>query len=207
MHTRVVLLMLAENVAMAQLRTTDFMEAYGDDKVWDWYVIGGRWSGALSQYSQGFEDKAKELVESKDGDYFQSDIDAKQTELQALWESLGATGPNPWANHYNIPKSGGVYDVMPLTSCLIQVKQWQQNPTEAGQVELNSAKDWLDAAKYPDMSERGRLSMYGYSLRKAGNLFASAFCFDCNVFNIDSDDYSLPGDIKGWYAVIVDMHT
>jgi hypothetical protein len=49
--------------------------------------------------------------------------------------------------------------------------------------------------------------MYGYSLIRAGELYAQNLSVDTYVFNIDSGDYSIPPpeESRGWWAVAVDF--
>jgi len=195
--------MQASSVENAHTKTTEFMEAYGDDKVWDWYVIGGRWTGLLSAIIDEFEKQAKIIVPQDEAGFFsQNTVNVKQSELQALWESLAGEGPNPWANHYDLPKTGGVYDIAPLTLCLPKVKEWQQDPVKCGDNEVKQAKErYLDGEKGPDYN------MYGYCLKRAGHLYAQDFSFGANVFNLETYNFAIPDNTEGWYAVIVDMHT
>lgn len=51
MHKGVILLTKAKNREEAKAKAEEFLEPYGDGDVWDWYVIGGRWSGTLDNYS------------------------------------------------------------------------------------------------------------------------------------------------------------
>jgi hypothetical protein len=44
MHKLVICLTKAQNKGEARGNVEDFLEQYGDGDVWDWYVIGGRWS-------------------------------------------------------------------------------------------------------------------------------------------------------------------
>ena len=48
MHKGVILLVKSENKDNVNGLVEEFMEPYGNGNVWDWYVIGGRWSGTLS---------------------------------------------------------------------------------------------------------------------------------------------------------------
>jgi len=48
MHKCVILLTKADTAKQAIHNTVDFLEPYGNGKIWDFYVIGGRWSGLLA---------------------------------------------------------------------------------------------------------------------------------------------------------------
>jgi hypothetical protein len=53
---------------------------------------------------------------------------------------------------------------------------------------------------------KGDLGMYGYNLIRIGELYAQNLTIDTYVFNIDTGDYSIPEETKGWWAVAVDFH-
>ncbi len=51
MHKGVILLMKAGDRKEAEAKAEEFLNSgYGDGRVWDWYVIGGRWTGLLTGY-------------------------------------------------------------------------------------------------------------------------------------------------------------
>jgi hypothetical protein len=52
----------------------------------------------------------------------------------------------------------------------------------------------------------GNLCLYGYMLIQAGELYAQCLNEDTCVFNIDTTDYSIPTEMKGWWAIAVDFH-
>ncbi len=60
MHKGVILLIKASDKNEAKDKVQEFMVQYGDGDIWDWYVIGGRWSGTLNS-------KSKEFFEKVDG--------------------------------------------------------------------------------------------------------------------------------------------
>lgn len=49
MHKGIICLTRAANSDDAIENVETFLEDYGNGNVWDWYVIGGRWSGVLNQ--------------------------------------------------------------------------------------------------------------------------------------------------------------
>ena len=75
-------------------------------------------------------------------------------------------------------------------------------------------KEWADSIRDPDelvqKSEEYKLdnydSMRAYYLHRASDILYQAFSFEANVFNTESYDFSIPDDVDGWVAVIVDMH-
>lgn len=55
MHKGVILLVEAEDSSGAIDKVNEFMERYGEGDVWDWFVIGGRWSGLLNNKRASFK--------------------------------------------------------------------------------------------------------------------------------------------------------
>lgn len=202
MHKGTILLTDAETREQAISQIREFMEEYGDDKVWDWYVVGGRWHGLLAENHDKFYAESKKILESKGDFVYQSEVDKKQKELQALWESLGESGQNPCCNHYKLPDDGEDMDAMPLDKCMAKVKEWHQDPIKAGKEAEVDAQEWLNGKRGKD-----NYNMYGFCLRKAGEIYQQNFSFEANIYNINSCNFEIPKDIDGWWAVIVDMHT
>lgn len=52
--------MKASQIDEAKDKVQEFMVHYGDGDIWDWYVIGGVWSGTLNSKSKEFFVKAEE---------------------------------------------------------------------------------------------------------------------------------------------------
>lgn len=188
-------------------KVSDFLEPYGEGNVWDFYNIGGRWTCTLAPKHDDFSKWAcpflleKENNENKESTFIsQSVIETFQDVLQAKWEEMGMKGKNPFCNHYELSPEGGFYDIMPLKDCIDTVKHWSFDYIEAGKKQLQEANNYLEANK--------DYGMYGYLLSKAGDLFQQHLCWGCQVFNTDEEyyDYSLPTDLDGWTAVIVDIH-
>ncbi len=222
MNKGVILLVNADSKEEAIEKTSDFLEIYGDGDVWDWYTIGGRWSGTLNSKKNEFYKKVEEL--NIPITYY-SEIEEKenQIKLQKVWKELGETSLNPilrdsfkhsqFSNNKFHLKEGIDYikelekeeysdDILPLKDCINIVKDWKQDGIESGKKEEERAKEWITGENI----DNPNYHMYGYCLKKAGELYAEDFCFDCNVFNIDSDNYSIPENIDGYYAVMIDMH-
>jgi hypothetical protein len=100
--------------------------------------------------------------------------------------------------------------ILSLSECLGVVKEWQQTISQA-QEELDKAQKWLKTGGNTRKIDGKDVPfddyyMYGYQLKIAGQLFSQDFCFDCNVFNLENYDYSIPENVNDYYAVIVDMH-
>jgi hypothetical protein len=71
--------------------------------------------------------------------------------------------------------------------------------------------DWKEAADgflkdAEGYKINGNLGMYGYNLIRAGELYAQNLTVDTFVFNIDTADYSVPAEAKGWWLIAVDFH-
>jgi len=76
---------------------------------------------------------------------------------------------------------------------------------------MNYIKDWdyeKCAEGYLNLAQRykesGDLRLYGHQLIFAGELYAKELTITTYVFNIDWDDYSVPDEDSGWWAIGVD---
>ncbi len=92
----------AREIAERELDANNFASNengfFGSSKA-DWYVIGGRWSGALQEASLGidFYQEVKNTFSPKEECGFSAqEIEEKKDELQKLWESLGGKDVNPF---------------------------------------------------------------------------------------------------------------
>ena len=83
------------------------------------FAVGGGWSGMLTEtvMAGAFRDKARKLSGMDERYPAQAVIDGHATELQALWQSLGGTGPNPYARSRDA-ELGYPDDAMPITEPL-----------------------------------------------------------------------------------------
>lgn len=83
----------------------------------DWFVIGGRWSGHLSETLIG--DRYRKAVTARFPDMAapfvpQSMIDARANELDELWRDIGCAGQSPFTRS-TYASLGYHDDAMPLT--------------------------------------------------------------------------------------------
>jgi len=194
MHKGIILLVKGES-PLEKVR--EFLDEYKDN-VWDWYQIGERWNQSLAPMFEKFEKEVKKILNiDKNGMISQKEIDSKQSELQVLWKSLNGKGSNPYCNNYKLPETGNFYYILPLKDCINTVKKWQQTIQDCIKEE-KKAEYWI--TRYNDWN------MYGYLLGKAANLYQQKFCFDCNVFNIESYDYNIPNDIENYHAIMIYIH-
>lgn len=210
MHKRIVLLIQASNNEEAEDKAKDFLEPYGNGQVWDWYVIGGRWSGVLSE-AKFDRDKLKDLNKRFGDEHGWYTSAGKSEQVQQIayakmfeecfpdWRSK-VPAPLNWRDEYR--EGGYSDDIMKLSECIEVVREFKQDPITAGVEEETHAKKQYGAKE----GENPDYGMYGYCLTKAGKLYQQEFCFDCNVFNIEQYDYSTPEDTEGWWAVMIDIH-
>ena len=206
MHTGVILLTKAESPMEARENVNEFMEGYGDD-VWDWWQVGGRWSGTLDGYDPYSDEANKKDCWLCDSTGMRNDELGKQSRKEDPdYKCNGCNGTgkmDKWPTDFG-DRDG---DAMPLSSCIEKVEDWQQTLDDAKKAQ-EDAKKWLKGGdRTKKMKEdKDDWNMYGYCLRRAGKLFSQHFCFDCNIYNIGSWDYAIPEDKQGWFAVIIDMH-
>lgn len=211
MHKGVILLVKATDKESAILQVDEFMKPYYGE-VYDWYVIGGRCSGCLIKNDE-FDAFAKNLIEAEkklDEKYHnlpknflpQSLIQANKDKFQNKWEELKMKGSNPFANHYELPRTGGEYDIMPLTECAEIVKTWIKDlDKEADEIWNN-----LVNARNENKTTSG---MSGYYASEYSDAIYRNFCFNSNVYNISEDEAeTMPeeSDFNNYMAVIIDMH-
>ncbi|MFW5961985.1 MAG: hypothetical protein ACOCQR_00035 [bacterium] len=177
--------------------------------VWDWYVIGGRWSGILSTSSLD-EDKLESFYEDygdKVNNWSQEehDIEAKKLFLSYFPNYKGKV---PIVRD---TYADGFYedDVMPLSLVQPLVKDWLDNFFEVQIPELEQRLEYWkkeesnqNKIKYDPLT----INMVEYAEQKLSQAKKEEFSFDSNIFNIDYNNMQLPEDPNGWYVVVVDMH-
>jgi len=200
MHKGIICLIKAKDKEKALFGIKDFLKEY-EGSVWDWYVIGGRWNQILAPKIKEYKEQVNQIFELSDRLLSQREKDYMYDELQKMWERLGMAGENPYCNHYKLPNDGNAYDIMKLIACLNNVKEWQQDFIKAGKENEDRAVKWINGER-----DRDNYQMYGYYLERAGKLYSQKFCFECKIFNIEEDNYSIPEYVDGYYAVMVDIH-
>jgi hypothetical protein len=204
MHKGVILLIKASQIDEAKDKIQEFLVQYGDGDVWDWYVIGGRWSGTLNSKSKEFFKKAEEHFKITYPDANHNFISTKMVEEQHqalgdIWSVIGGKGLNPYVrNNYN--DFGYDDDVVPLLECKEVVTEWCKDLDIEAEIAWNKMLEAKTIEGY-DMSS--------YYARKYADFKNDVFSFESNVF--DTENYTNnPAqafqNAEEYFAVMVDMH-
>lgn len=205
MHKGVILLAKASNRDEALTQVDSFLENYGDGDVWDWYVIGGRWSGTLNAKSKEFfvaaEKHFKQAYPEKENPFLTTAMVQEQSvALGEIWSSIGGVGLNPYTrDNYN--SVGEDDDAIPLNDCVEVVKDWTRD-TDAEAEELWNKM--LEAKK-----EDAPHDMSAYYAKRYAEAKYDEFCFECNVYDIDEQTNNPAHALENadqYFAVMVDMH-
>jgi hypothetical protein len=61
-------------------------------------------------------------------------------------------------------------------------------------------------ARAEEEKAAGNVGMAGYHYRRAGALYEELLTDDAVIYNIDTFDYQIPDETRGWFAVAVDFH-
>jgi hypothetical protein len=204
MHKGVILLMKASDKDEVLEKTQAFMVQHGDGDVWDWYVIGGRWSGTLNSKSKEFFEKAeahfKKMYPDK-GEFLSTKMVQEQTQaLELIWESLEGVGLNPYARS-SYDDFGKDDDIVPLSTCIDVVKEWTKDLNE------ESKKYWekMLEAKKPESEH----DMSAYYANRYAEAKYDEFCFESNVYDIENETNNPSQaleEVDEYFAVMIDMH-
>lgn len=206
MHKGVILLTKAQDAEQAQENVNEFLEPFGDGKVWDWYKIGGRWSSILSPFNKAFSEKSTQMFKEKYPNHDQNFItqemvDDIKPELQSAWEELGGTGENPLArDNYGEPLDD---DIMSLPLCLNIIKEWTQDMN----VLAENFFERMVKEREDEKTSPGTMSAY-YANRYAECKY-DQFSFESNVFDIDNETNNPSQALETpseYFAVVIDMH-
>lgn len=92
-------------------------------------------------------------------------------------------------------------NILPLSECINMVNEWHQDPEKEYEKQLKEAEQY-----YGTGAKHTSRKMYGFCLMAAAKHLTEDFNFNCNVYNTEEMDYSIPANLTGWYAVMVDMH-
>ncbi len=181
MHKGVILLVAADGIAEAKEAAESFMDEYAD-AVYDWYQIGGRWSGTLTGFNPEDDPDNREPCGQCNGAGCPHCEGGGTT---AKW-------PTEWAERED--------DILPLERCLNIVREWRESQ-ETEEEFLAYAEEYKESSHDPYSR-----AMRGYYMKRAASIMMEEFCFSTNVFNVEYKDYSIPDDVDGFYAVMIDMH-
>jgi hypothetical protein len=204
MHKGVILLTKASDKDEAIENANTFLEGYGDGDVWDWYVIGGRWSGTLNPKSSKFFLKAeahfKKMYPDK-GEFLSTKMVQEQTQaLELIWEEIGGEGSNPYARS-SYDRDGDDDDALPLSNCVRVVTEW----TKDMNAEAETFWTKMLEAKKPDSEH----DMSAYYANRYAECKYDEFCFESNVYDIDeqtNNPSTALENVDQYFAVMVDMH-
>lgn len=208
MHKLVICLTKANSKEDAISNVESFIEPYGDGDVWDWYKIGGRWSGLLNPANKEFNKKAEELFNSaypeRPHTFITTNMVSEQQDaLQKIWEELGQTSKNPYSRG-TIITSTCDDDALPLSECIDVVREHTVDMN--AEAEAIFAK-LLEAREEEKESSGGTMSGYYAGIYK--NLKYDDFSFESTVFdtdNVTNNPELALANPDGWYAVVVDLH-
>ena len=204
MHKAVICLTKASDRDEAISNVESFLEEYGDGDVWDWYVIGGRWSGTLNSKSKEFFEKAeahfKKMYPDK-GEFLSTKMVQEQTQaLELIWESLEGVGSNPYARS-SYDDFGNDDDIVPLSTCIDVVKEWTKDLNQEAE---NYWAKMLEAKK-PESEH----DMSAYYANRYAEAKYDEFCFESNVYDIENETNNPTQALEEadeYFAVMIDMH-
>jgi hypothetical protein len=206
MHKAVLCLTKAESGEDAISNVEGWLAQYQDD-VFDWYQIGGRWSGLLNQKSKEFVTKTNEYLKSIYPDFdedFVTDklIKENATKLQEIWEGMGETTKNPYTRSFE-NFDGSSDDSVPLTQCLSIIKEWTVNV----KADAEEAFKKLLEAREEEKEKGGTMSAYYAGIYR--NLIYDAFSTESNIYDIENETNDPEQALKEpeqWFVVLVDLH-
>jgi hypothetical protein len=211
MHKLVICLTKAQDRDEANSNVDEFLEQYGDGYVWDWYVIGGRWGGVLNKHNEEFSEKATELFKTNypENDFVSTKmVDENRDGLQAIWESLGATGSNPYRRDNYNPK-GNDDDIMPLSECIDIIKKYYEECGDMKQMANEYWEKMLKAKSDEDADPNNKMTMSAYYAGKYADCLYDKFSFESTIYNTNEYTNEVSSALENaneYFAVVVDMH-
>lgn len=187
-HTGIILLVKAESRQQAVKYAKEFLADYGDWRVYDYYRIGGGWSGWLTNYNPRDNPANLEFCSCCNGSG-KSPSNANDpcfpcqgTGKSLKWELASYKG-----------------DVLPLRDVKEDVLKFLGSWREEA---LKRANEGI--AKY---EKEGDESMLGFYLVQKGNLLRGAFSWYSTVYDVENESNGVPVRTDGYWAVVVDMHS
>lgn len=194
MHKGIILICEAEDADTARGIVEDFAEMHLND-MFEYYTIGGRWSGCLNNFFHIYEEEAKKRnINSSD--------DEGNIELQKYWEDLGGYDFHPFSrDNYN--DSRYLDDVLPLGECLDIIRNWRVNRDNA----IQNAYHKL-VKNYEEHITNGAI-LNGWYGREYYEAVSDDLTPDSNVYNITDETNTITDELLenpgGYYAVMVDF--
>ena len=204
MHKGVILLIKTSDKDEAKDKVQEFMVQYGDGDVWDWYVIGGRWSGTLNSKTKEFFEKAeahfKATYPERENEFISTDMVKEQADtLNTIWSEIGGEGSNPYSrSSYN--DFGYDDDVVPLSECIDVVNEWKKD------IEVEAEVFW---DKMLEAKKKEGYDMSSYYAKRYAEMKYDEFCFESNVYDTEletNDPTQAFENADQYFAVMVDMH-
>lgn len=205
MHKGQIFLTKASDRDEAVGNVREFLDEH-QDRVWDWYVIGGRWSGHLNPKSEEFyklaEAHFKKAYPENDNAFLTNTMITENADvLQNIWsEELGQEGENPYARD-SYSNDGDEDDVLPLTECQDRVKDWAKDLNVVAQ----ESWDKMIASK----KDNTKHDMSAYYANRYAEAVYDEYCFDTNTYDIDNQTNDVLGALENtneYFAVMVDIH-
>jgi hypothetical protein len=195
MHKAVILLIETGNRAAAIQKAKDFMEPFYE-KVWDWYVIGGRWTGILTGYDPTKDPRNIETCNLCNGSGTRPDADRFGSDWKKQMKGCNGcmgTGKTVKFSFVDVPDNA-----MPLTDARVVAKV-----TEWGK---NWEKDKLKEFDKDLKRWEGDKQMTAYVNRQIRKVRTGKFSEESNVYDVTRKTHQLPDSFEGYWAVVVDFH-
>lgn len=210
MHKGVICLTKATDKDEAISNVESFLEQYGDGDVWDWYVIGGRWSGLLNPKHNLFQEKAekhfKAAYPEKEHPFLtQNMVEEQSAALDTIWAEIGGTGKHPYQRD-SYANGGADDDSVPMSTCLEIINEWKTDMRAEAEKHFEKMLEARENEKDKD-SKFNTMSAYYAGLYK--DCLYDNFSFESNVYNIDEGTNDVTSALENpdkYYAVVVDMH-
>lgn len=201
MHFLSFLIVKADSREEAVIRARDFLEEY-QNQVWDWYVIGGRWSGYITQSNLDqatYEQFLKEFRENALGFISKDNPECKQR--KRAHELFMKYFPNFEGDIpiYRDPylHDGYLDDVVPLGCCEEIIQKFIDDFHSRYEKLVEKAKKEIESDGTIDRNTAWRLGRYSYD---------DSYSTDHTVFNVEDYSVSIPDNPEGYYVVTVDLH-
>ena len=210
MHKGVICLTKATDKDDAISNVESFLEQYGNGDVWDWYVIGGRWSGLLNPKHNLFQEKAekhfKAAYPEKEHPFLtQNMVEEQSAALDTIWAEIGGTGKHPYQRD-SYANGGADDDSVPMSTCLEIINEWKTDMRAEAEKHFEKMLEAREKEKGND-SKFNTMSAYYAGLYK--DCLYDNFSFESNVYNIDEGTNDITSALENpdkYYAVVVDMH-